>query len=113
MLTLRKIFQITQASCLLIMILLVHKLLEADQDNLQQFDEGQFAELMMQRVTRLNDQCSKRNVSKPNIKTGENLYVLYGRQLVWCPVFKAASTNWMYNLLPLAGLQEQDIDSIR
>ena len=27
------------------------------------------------------------------------------RRLVWCPVYKAASTNWMYNLLFLAGRQ--------
>ena len=33
--------------------------------------------------------------------------------VVWCPVFKAASTNWMYNLLPLAGLDAMDIENLR
>ena len=48
-----------------------------------------------------------------SIKTGDNLYVLPHKKLLWCPVFKAASTNWMYNLLPLAGLDQEAINNIR
>ena len=32
--------------------------------------------------------------------------------LFWCPVFKAASTNWMHNILHLAGEKEKQIDKI-
>ena len=31
----------------------------------------------------------------PEQINANNLLVLKSRQLVWCPVFKAASTNWM------------------
>ena len=31
------------------------------------------------------------------------LYALPSRNFVWCPVFKSASTNWMHNLVRLAG----------
>ena len=34
------------------------------------------------------------------------------RSLVWCPVYKAASTNWCYNLLHLAGRTETEIKEI-
>ena len=29
-------------------------------------------------------------------------------KLLWCPVFKAASTNWMLNIITMAGLTEQE-----
>ena len=28
--------------------------------------------------------------------------------LLWCPVYKAASTNWMTNIITLAGLTEEE-----
>ena len=28
--------------------------------------------------------------------------------LLWCPVFKAASTNWMKNIITLGGVREQE-----
>ena len=34
------------------------------------------------------------------------------RSLVWCPVFKAASTNWMHHLLQLAGRNQFEIQQI-
>jgi len=40
------------------------------------------------------------------------MYVLETWSLVWCPVYKAASTNWMHNLLHLAGKKEEEIKKI-
>jgi len=40
------------------------------------------------------------------------MYVLETWSLVWCPVYKAASTNWMHNLLHLAGKKEEEIKRI-
>ena len=71
-----------------------------------------FQHLMKDRISRIEQHCKDRDV-RPNIKTGEQLYVLQEQKLIWCPVFKAASTNWMYNLLPLAGLDQQAINFIR
>ena len=34
------------------------------------------------------------------------------RSLVWCPVFKSVSTNWMHNLLYLAGKNEFEVEQI-
>lgn len=39
-------------------------------------------------------------------------YSLPSLLLSWCPVFKAASTNWMHNLLHLAGKSEKEIEAI-
>ena len=38
----------------------------------------------------------------PNPINASNLLVLKSRQLVWCPVFKAASTNWMKTIPTLS-----------
>ena len=29
-------------------------------------------------------------------------------KLLWCPVFKAASTNWMRNIITMAGLSDRE-----
>ena len=34
-------------------------------------------------------------------------------KLVWCPVYKAASTNWMYNLLYLAGRSRDEVEATK
>ena len=31
-----------------------------------------------------------------------------GYSLLWCPVFKAASTNWMKNIITLSGATERE-----
>ena len=40
------------------------------------------------------------------------MFALVPRRLVWCPVYKAASTNWMHNLLQLAGKNKFEIQQI-
>ena len=40
------------------------------------------------------------------------LYVLAKRRLIWCPVFKAASTNWLKNIPSLSGLSSQYIERL-
>ena len=37
---------------------------------------------------------------------------LQARSLVWCPVYKAASTNWCHNLLHLAGKTEDQVQEL-
>ena len=84
-------------------------------DQLSQTDNTQqdvFDGIMKERISRIEKFCHNKSVSA-NIKTGDNLYVLPHKKILWCPVFKAASTNWMYNLLPLAGLDKDSINVIR
>ena len=77
-----------------------------------QTQSSDFEGIMKERISRIERFCRNKTVSA-TIKTGENLYVLPQKKLLWCPVFKAASTNWMYNLLPLAGLDQGEIENIR
>ena len=84
-------------------------------DHLSQTSKTQqdiFDGLMKERISRTEKFCHNKSLSA-NIKTGDNLYVLPHKKLLWCPVFKAASTNWMYYLLPLAGLDQDAINNIR
>ncbi len=41
-----------------------------------------------------------------------SLFVLQSRQLVWCPVFKAASTNWMKTIPMLTNYLPKQIQVI-
>ena len=84
-------------------------------DQLSQTNQTQqviFEGIMKERISRIEKFCRNKTMSA-DIKTGDNLYVLPHKKLLWCPVFKAASTNWMYNLLPLAGLDQEAINNIR
>ncbi|XP_023323409.1 carbohydrate sulfotransferase 11 isoform X2 [Eurytemora carolleeae] len=40
-------------------------------------------------------------------------YILKDKHLVWCPVFKAASTNWLYNLIRLSGRSEIELELLK
>jgi len=35
------------------------------------------------------------------------------RQLVWCPVYKAASTNWMLNVAKLSNFSPFELQQLR
>jgi len=63
------------------------------------------------RLDTLDSYCSSRK-QWPGINSNV-IYVLQERQLVWCPVYKAASTNWMYNLLFLAGRSEEEVEATK
>ena len=71
----------------------------------------EFSILMDERISLLNQHCSNRSLST-NIHY-PSLYPLPKKSFVWCPVYKAASTNWMYNLLSFSGLSEAEIEKIR
>ena len=109
---LKKLFLFLQASSLCFFVLILRELLGTRSESFVSMTIHDFNHLMNQRALQVERECQKKSV-KANIRTGENLYVLFDRKLVWCPVFKAASTNWMYNLLPLAGLQDEDIENLR
>lgn len=40
------------------------------------------------------------------------LFVIKRRRLLWCPVYKAASTNWMKNLPRLSGLSTDQVQEL-
>ena len=35
--------------------------------------------------------------------------IIQEHQLLWCPIYKAASTNWMKYLIQLSGLDERAV----
>lgn len=107
-LNLFKVWRIVSGFLMCYSILLIRDYLSPDRNTRQRI----FQSLMEERVSNIEQQCHNKTL-RPNIKTGDNLYVLPEQKLIWCPVFKAASTNWMYNLLPLAGLDQNAIDFIR
>jgi len=73
----------------------------------------QFEQLMGARVKLLRRGCAA--TPQPGSQSSINygyLYVLKARSLVWCPVYKAASTNWCHNLLHLAGKTEPQVQEL-
>jgi len=63
------------------------------------------------RLDTLDSYCSTKQ-QWPGLNSNV-IYVLQERRLVWCPVYKAASTNWMYNLLFLAGRNDEEVEATK
>jgi len=53
--------------------------------------------------------CKSLRANKVN---AERLFVLKKRRILWCPVYKAASTNWMKNLPRLSGLPPSKVQKL-
>lgn len=52
----------------------------------------------------LNKKCMEINLNDGNLVPNAREFVInYEYQLVWCNVFKAASTSWIYNFNLLIG----------
>lgn len=67
--------------------------------------------IFQKRFSALSTTCEKLGNSKPPLrpnisKVYENIRWVTEHDLIWCPVYKAASTTWMINLLRLAGETE-------
>lgn len=66
---------------------------------------------MQARLNRIKSVCER----NPGIKNRSSLVterflIVKYRHLVWCPVYKAASTNWMVNLPSLTNFSPRDLD---
>lgn len=57
--------------------------------------------------------CQWPNSSLPDNIDFSHLWVMRYRQLVWCPVYKAASTNWMKNIVELSNFKANDIRKLK
>lgn len=112
MLTLKKIFFLTQCFCCCVFILLLREVLDDSTNTIVSIKQNEFSNLMSERISILSKHCENQT-SRPTIKSGEQLYLLWNKRLVWCPVYKAASTNWMHHMLYLSGLKEEDIEELR
>ena len=112
--TIKKVFLVIQCFGCCVMLLLFKQFLGLDESRPQtvSMTRREFDNIMSKRTSLLSEQC-KSQMTRPTIKSGEHLYLLWNKRLVWCPVFKAASTNWMIHLLYLSGLNEKDIDELR
>ena len=72
---------------------------------------GAFEAEMRRRVRRLSAHCRAMRTSGAMVRQKQgskfaNLFLLERRSLLWCPVFKAASTAWMENFFRLTGMAE-------
>lgn len=76
----------------------------------------EFEQLMAQRRDRLRLGCIKSEVGDTPATRDSVMhyyaYILQDWKLFWCPVYKAASTGWFYNLLHLKGIEESDLTLI-
>jgi len=75
--------------------------------------------LMKDRVERINNICKvqlSENKKHANLLSAYSHFYtlsLQGGSVVWCPVFKAASSNWMEYLMQLSELDSKKIASIK
>lgn len=70
-----------------------------------------FEKLMSERKSMINKHCSAKNLTQKT--NARNLYVLKSKSLVYCPVYKAATTKWLHNLLFLAGKTQKEVEELQ
>ncbi|CAH2107501.1 unnamed protein product [Euphydryas editha] len=58
------------------------------------------------RVDRVQEICRLRSLQTKNINSKE-FFVDHAHNLVWCNIFKAASSSWLYNFNVLAGYEKK------
>lgn len=77
--------------------------------------EVSFRRLMVAREKHRSSVCAKYAADsvelQPNRRTNLHYYAFLSekRHYLWCPVYKAASTSWIYNLMKVEGLGPGDI----
>jgi len=92
-------------------VVIIQEAHEEEEEEEKEYDQEQFQQLMKSRTELLQEQCDQQgeeSVINPHV-----MFVLKERSLVWCPVYKAASTNWMYNLLYLAGRSDTEVEETK
>eukprot|EP00094_Tigriopus_californicus_P014082 TCALIF_13638-PA protein Name:"Similar to Chst8 Carbohydrate sulfotransferase 8 (Mus musculus)" AED:0.15 eAED:0.15 QI:0/0.5/0/0.66/1/1/3/0/366 len=86
-------------------------------DNWEKFDrisDPRFRALFLSRKRRLRDTCNqiKAEESTRFSQKFSNLYTWKDSSFLWCPVFKAGTSNWMANFFHLAPLTQEERSSI-
>lgn len=69
--------------------------LDASNDDWLEPDNDTVIEIE-KRATRVQEVCRLRSLSTQSINSKE-FFVDYAHSLVWCNIFKAASSSWLYN----------------
>ena len=74
-------------------------------------EKNPYVSLFQKRKQTLEETCQKikKNPREPFVNDPSHLFVLQDRGISWCPVFKAASTNWMQNIMLLSDLSKRQI----
>lgn len=84
-------------------------------------NKDDFTDMMHSREEHLQSSChriffqQRKNPQQHRIPIlrADHFYALPNLKFAWCPVFKAASTNWLHNLLRLAGLGPAQISELQ
>ncbi|CAL4135057.1 unnamed protein product [Meganyctiphanes norvegica] len=74
---------------------------------------GAVLDRLAQRKQNIKEVCQKYSLNAPSISNKVNAWeflINYKYNLVWCNVFKAASTTWMYVYNRLAGYDDQTLN---
>lgn len=66
-----------------------------------------FTDMIRKRRDKVSQQCQLWKGKEFIPKSHANLFYLEQKNILWCPVFKAASTNWMINFVELSKTKEQ------
>ena len=70
------------------------------------FNLNTFNELMSKRRDIVKKQCQKLGNSSGHNFESSQIFFLDNKNLAFCPIFKAGSTNWLINLVKLSKYPE-------
>lgn len=78
----------------------------------EEFNSAEVEKIFEQRRLLLYSQCKKMDQDKPSVNSFE--YLIDERhKLVWCSIFKSASSTWFYNFCLLAGIDTKRMEGSR
>lgn len=89
------------------------------------FDMDATEKDMAQRRARIEEVCARHGIG-PHAPAGgkpimrhpptpnyDVFYIDKREELAWCPIYKAASTSWLYNFIKLGGVEESEVKNAK
>ena len=72
----------------------------------KQMSDEMFLNIIKNRLNRVNTLCKKHLLDGTTKLVAEHLYWFVQDQIVYCPVFKSASSTWLHNMVDISNVNE-------
>ena len=69
--------------------------------------ENAFTTMMRNRIENIRNVCHQTSLSRATPSTSNHLYAIKRKNITYCPVFKAASSLWLENMINLSGATDR------
>ena len=78
------------------------KLRNTNSLSITNFSKQNFTNFMKKRLSTVREICKRTSLSSMSISTSKNLFILPNEHIIYCPLFKAASSSWINLLIDIS-----------